>query len=128
MEATDWAAANWASMSADERSPVAATLILLLAPFAPHLAEELWERSGHPYSVHQQRWPAYRPDALAVSKINLVVQVDGKVRARIAAPAGLTQAEALKMALDQTSVSNQLRERSPAQVVYVPDKLINLVT
>ena len=63
-----------------------AMLPIVLAPFAPHLADELWSRMGKPHSVHLERWPDADPAALAVSTITLVVQVNGKVRAQPVAP------------------------------------------
>jgi leucyl-tRNA synthetase len=127
MEITNWASDEWMAMSAVQRDQVGETLILLFAPFAPHLAEELWARLGHAYSVHDRAWPAYRPEALFRSEITLVVQVDGKVRARVPAPSGLTQSAALELALSQPAIRKQLPHGEPTKVVYVPDRLINLV-
>jgi len=104
------------------------TLLLLLAPVTPHLAEELWARLGKPYSVHQQRWPTFDPAALAQSQITLVVQVDGKVRDRIRVPAGIDEAEARRRALESAVVQRHLSGKTPRQVVYVEGRLVNIVT
>jgi leucyl-tRNA synthetase len=128
MEATNWAAATRRAMSADEWSHVASTLALLLGPFAPHLAEELWSRLGREYSVHQQSWPSYREHAFDSPEITLVVQVNGKVRARLRAKAGLTQADAIELALGHVSITKHLTKGAPSHAVYVPDRLINLVS
>ncbi|HKF74746.1 MAG TPA: class I tRNA ligase family protein, partial [Candidatus Dormibacteraeota bacterium] len=103
------------------------TLVLLLAPLAPHLAEELWERLGGPYSVHQQPWPAHDEAALVREAVTLVVQVDGRVRARLRVPAGTLEAEAVRLALAAPPVAAHLAGRPPSRVVHVPDRLLNLV-
>lgn len=128
MELTSWAADNRPAMSAEEWARVASTLVLLLAPFAPHLAEELWSRLGHEYSVHQQLWPNYLADALTSTEVTLVVQVNGKVRGRLRVKAGATQVEATELALQQQAVVKHLTNGTPSHVVYVPDRLLNLVS
>ena len=104
------------------------TLVLLLAPVAPHLGEELWARLGRPYSVHQQPWPAFDPAALATDEITLVIQVNGKVRDRIAVPAGISEDEARRRALASETVQRHLGGKAPRQVVYVEGRLVNIVT
>jgi leucyl-tRNA synthetase len=107
---------------------VADTFTLLLAPFAPHLAEELWARLGRPYSVHTQPWPAVDAAGLAADEVTLVVQVDGRRRDAVAAPAGLDRDQALALALRSDNVRRHLDGRPPTDSVYVQDRLINLVT
>ena len=128
MELLRWARRHKAAMDAGQWDRVAGTFTLLLAPFAPHLAEELWARLGHPYSVHTQPWPAADPAALAADEVTLVVQVDGRRRDAVPAPAGLDRDQALELALRSGNVGRHLDGRRPRQVVYVPDRLINLVT
>jgi leucyl-tRNA synthetase len=103
------------------------TLVLLLAPVAPHMAEELWTRLGKPYSVHQQPWPEFDPKALVTEEITLVVQVNGKVRDRISVPVATGQEEARRLALASPTVQRHLEGKSPRQVIYVEGRLINLV-
>ena len=102
-------------------------LPILIAPFAPHIAEELWERLGHDTSVHLERY--LEPDAsvLSVDEITLVVQVNGKVRARIAAAAGVSEDEAVALALAEPNVRAYLGGKEFQKSIYVPDKLLNLV-
>ncbi|MEO6991799.1 MAG: leucine--tRNA ligase [Candidatus Baltobacteraceae bacterium] len=100
---------------------------LVLAPFAPHLAEELWERYGYDESVHLQPWLEADPAALAVATVVLVVQVNGKIRARIQAAPGLDEAAALELARAHPSVVAQLDGATPRKAIYIPDKLLNLV-
>ena len=78
------------------------TLLLLLAPTSPHLAEELWQQMGHSYSIHNQSWPKWDEELAKEEEITLVVQVNGKLRDRITVPASITEAEARKLALECT--------------------------
>ncbi|MBV8066436.1 MAG: class I tRNA ligase family protein, partial [Candidatus Eremiobacteraeota bacterium] len=103
------------------------TLPILIAPFAPHIAEELWERLGHRTSVHLERYVEPDARALAVEAITLVVQVNGRVRARIPAPAGVSEDEALALALADPNVRGHLGGKELRKRIYVPDKLLNLV-
>ncbi len=102
-------------------------LPVLIAPFAPHIAEELWERLGHSTSVHLERYVVPDETALATEEITLVVQVNGKVRARISAPAGVTENQALALALDDSNVRIHLGGKEIRKHVYVQDKLLNVV-
>ena len=100
------------------------TLVRLLAPLAPHVAEELWARQGQEYSVHQAPWPDAAPVAAGVT---LVVQVDGKVRDRLLVPAGLDEASARDLALASPHVQAAVGERAVRRTVHVMDRLVNLV-
>ena len=103
------------------------TLVLLLAPGAPHIAEELWERLGKPYSVHQQAWPAFDPELAAEEMIELVVQVNGRVRDRILVPAAISEEAAIELAKSSERVQPYLDGKPVRRAVYVPGKLVNLV-
>ncbi len=115
---------------ANRASPAEApTVILLLAPLAPYLAEELWAATGGEYSVHTQRWPAPAAAKPApAGTVTLVVQVDGRVRSRLPVPDGLTPAEARRWAEELPEVAGQLSGREVHRVVHVPDRLLNFVT
>jgi leucyl-tRNA synthetase len=102
--------------------------ILLLAPFAPHIAEELWARLGESYSVHQQQWPAWDEKKIREQTTTLIVQIDGRVRDRLEVPVEIDRQEAEKQALDSPNVRRNLDGRAVARVIYVPGKLINIVT
>ena len=102
-------------------------LLLLLAPSTPHLAEELWVASGHSYSVHNQPFPSWDEGLIADEEITLVVQVNGKLRDRVAVPASITEDEARRLALGRERVQAHLGGREPAQIVYVPGRLVNIV-
>jgi len=102
-------------------------LPILLAPFAPHMADELWSRLGYATSVHLERWIEPDAAALAVAEITLVVQVNGKVRARIQAEPGIDEDRAFSLALAEKNVKDFVGEKSVRMRVYVQDKLLNLV-
>jgi leucyl-tRNA synthetase len=102
-------------------------LPIIIAPFAPHIAEELWERMGHASSVHLERYLEPSEAALAVDEITLVVQVNGKIRARVQAAPGISEDEAIALALAQATVQAQLDGKEIRKRIYVPDKLLNLV-
>jgi len=103
------------------------TLLLLLAPCCPHIAEELWGRAGRPYSIHQQAWPVYDADLAADEVITLVVQVNGKLRARLEVSAEITEDEAREAALSDDNVQRHIAGREVRKVIYVPGRLVNLV-
>jgi leucyl-tRNA synthetase len=104
------------------------SMILLLNPMAPHIAEELWERTGGQGLCVEAAWPSYDVEAAAEPEVTLVVQVAGRVRDRLQVPAGLDQAQATERALASEAARRALGDRAqPRKVVYVPDKLINLV-
>ena len=102
-------------------------MVLLIAPFAPHLAEELWERLGGAYSVHQQPWPQWEDRWIRQETITLVIQVNGRVRDRVEVPADVDDESARALALDSEAVQRHLDGRSPKRVVVVPGKLVNVV-
>jgi leucyl-tRNA synthetase len=103
------------------------TLLLLLAPLAPHLAEELWERLGHRECIAQARWPQADPKALEVSEVLLVVQVNGKVRGRVTVPADATEAAVREAALADAQVKKFVDGQPIKQVIVVPKRLVNIV-
>ena len=103
------------------------TLLLLLAPLAPHLAEELWTRRGRPYSVHQQAWPGYDPLLAADEVVTVAVQVNGKVRERVTVPAGADEATVQAAALASERVRSLVEGRELLRQVYVPGRLLNIV-
>jgi len=99
----------------------------MLAPVAPHVAEELWVHLGKPYSVHNQPWPEVDEAAAAEEQITLVVQVNGKVRDRITVPVGIGEEQAKALALASEAAQKHLGGRPPRKVILVPGKLVNIV-
>ena len=103
------------------------TLLLLLAPCCPHIAEELWGRTGRPYSVHQQSWPQFDPDLAAEEMVTLVVQINGKLRARLEVPVDITEEAAREAALADANVQRHVAGKEIRKVIYVPGRLVNVV-
>jgi leucyl-tRNA synthetase len=103
------------------------SLILLLAPTAPHFAEEVWARLGRPYSIHNQPWPKWDEALAKEDEITLVVQVNGKVRDRMTVPAGITEADARDRALSSGKITVYTAGKTINSVVYVPGRLVNIV-
>jgi len=103
------------------------SLLLMLAPVAPHISEELWARSGRPYSIHTQPWPACDEELAREEEITLVVQVNGKLRDRIQAPAGIQEDRAKELALASPRVQRFIDQKKVTKVIYVPGKLVNVV-
>jgi leucyl-tRNA synthetase len=102
-------------------------LALLLQPLAPHFSEELWESLGGDGSVLEQPWPTPDPVWLVEDEIELVVQVNGRVRGHVRLPAGATEAQALERAIADARIAGHLGGKTPAKVVYLPGRLLNLV-
>ena len=103
------------------------TLLVLLAPFAPHLAEELWLKLGGASGVHSQRWPTADPQALVRDTIELVIQIKGKVRGSLMVPASADKASLEQLALASEVAAKWLEGKAPSRVIVVPGKLVNLV-
>jgi leucyl-tRNA synthetase len=101
--------------------------LLLLAPYAPHLAEEIWRRLGHADTLAYEPWPAADERYLAVETVTVVVQVNGKLRDRLAVPAGADEAAVRELALASEKVAPHLAGKRIVKAVYVPGKLLNLV-
>lgn len=102
-------------------------LAQLLAPFAPHLGEELWQQLGHETSVHKSAWPVWDDSLVSQATATIVIQVNGKVRANIAVAKGAPEAEVVDAALAEERIRQLLQEK-PARVIFVPDRLINFVS
>jgi leucyl-tRNA synthetase len=102
-------------------------LVLLLAPFAPHLSEELWEMCGEKPSIFNQAWPVFDPAALIKEEITWVIQINGKIRERISAAIDLSQEQAREIATTSGRMPELLAGKKIQKVIVVPKKLINLV-
>jgi leucyl-tRNA synthetase len=102
-------------------------LLLMMAPFTPHIAEELWERTGGKYSVHQQAWPVADESIAAEESITLPVQINGKLRDRITVAATASEDEIKAAALASDKIKEQLNGGTPKQVIVVKGRLVNIV-
>ena len=103
------------------------TLILLLAPFAPHIGEELWQHLGNKDSVHLQSWLAVDEEALTVDEITLVIQIMGKTRGTISVPAGASKEELQQFAQESDIAQKYISGKEIKKVIVVPNKLVNFV-
>ncbi len=106
---------------------VVESFILLLAPFAPHIAEELWQRLGHQESLAYQPWPKYEEELAKEKQIELPVQINGKVRDRILVPADADEEQVKARALASEKVVAALAGKSPKKVIVVKGKMVSIV-
>ena len=102
-------------------------LLLLFAPTAPHLAEELWTRTGHPYSIHNQAFPTWDEALVAEEEFTLVIQVNSRLRDRVKVPVSITEEQARELALSRERVQHYLEGGEVSKVIYVPKRLVNIV-
>lgn len=114
-----------------QNSPIYAegmrTLVVLLAPFAPHIADELWHLLGNKESVHTQSWPSFDPEALVADEVTVVIQINGKKRADIQVPAQADKAALEKFALESEVTQRYIEGKEIKKVIVVPGKLVNFV-
>ncbi len=103
------------------------TLSLLLAPFSPHISEEIWQLLGNKESVHTQKWPGFDAKWLKQDEITLAVQINGKLRGQISLAANTTQEDAEKVVLSDEKISKHLEGKEIKRVIYVPNKLLSYV-
>ncbi|HEY9675583.1 MAG TPA: leucine--tRNA ligase [Waterburya sp.] len=103
------------------------TLFLLLAPFAPHITEQLWQAISHTESVHTQAWPKYDPDALVADEITLVIQVNGKKRGDLQVPAQADKQALEQYARESEAAQRYIEGKEIKKVIVVPGKLVNFV-
>lgn len=101
--------------------------LLMLAPVAPHISEEIWKRLGKPYSIHSQNWPKIDETALTQEEYTLVIQINGKVRDRVIVPVDISEDDVKKLALKSEVIQRYIQGKQPHQVIYVPGRLVNIV-
>jgi leucyl-tRNA synthetase len=101
--------------------------VLLLSPFAPHLCEELWEKLGRAPSVSQQPWPAFDPTLVVSDRVEIPLQVNGRLRSKIDVPADWTEEQVVTLAKQDAKMAEWLQGKPPKKVIYVPKKLVNFV-
>ncbi|MCS1350407.1 leucine--tRNA ligase [Mechercharimyces sp. CAU 1602] len=101
--------------------------LLLLAPFVPHVTEEMWSRLGHTTSIHKESWPSFDPTALVQNEVELAVQVNGKVRSKVVVAKEASQEEIEKRVLADERVQAQVEHKTIRKVIVIPGKLVNIV-
>jgi len=101
--------------------------LLLLAPTAPHLSEELWSRVGRPYSIHNQPWPDYDEELVREEEVTLAIQVNGRLRDKVVVPAAISEAEARELVLSRERVKAYIEGKKLERFIYVPKRVVNMV-
>ena len=101
--------------------------ILLLSPFAPLIAEELWEKFGHTKSTAYQSWPAYDEAKCAESTVEVVLQINGKIRSKVSVAKGTPNADLERLAFDDANIKRYIDGKSIIKKIVVPNKLVNIV-
>lgn len=102
-------------------------LIIMLSPFVPHISEELWQITGHEGYLYNQSWPDYDSDALIKDHVEIVVQINGKVKEKLVVPSGLSRTEFCALILNHDKVKALLTDKEIFKIIPVPDKLLNVV-
>ncbi len=102
-------------------------LIIMLAPFVPHVTEEMWDHLGYEGSVHEQSWPVYDESALVKDTVEIVVQINGKIKEKINIPGDLSREEMEKIAMEDEKVKGLTEGKNVVKVIAVPNKLLNIV-
>ena len=103
------------------------TLVLLLAPFIPHLAEELWSRLGRAGTIFREKWPSYNPKSLQLEEEEIVIQVAGRVRSRLKVPCGISEQEIKELTLRDPKVQEWVNGGKVKKVIVIPHRLVNVV-
>jgi len=103
------------------------TVVLLLSPFAPHLCEEMWQRLGGKESIFKTAWPKYDPALLLEERVTIVIQVNGKVRSKVEAPADISEEKLKTLVLTDAKLKPWLQDKPLKNFILVPGKLVNLV-
>lgn len=103
-------------------------IVILLAPFAPHIAEELWSTIGEKFSVHNQPWPKYDSKLIEEEVVTIVVQVNGRFRDKLEAPKDISEEEAARLALDREKIKRYTENKKVQKTIWIKGRLLNLVT
>ena len=110
------------TISESLKDEVFSVMLRLMAPFTPHIAEELWVRSSHEYSIHQQPWPEYDAEKAREDTVALVIMVNGKPRADLQVAAGIAQDDAIQLALASDAAKRYLNGNQPRKVIFIPGR------
>lgn len=104
------------------------TVILILAPFIPHICEEIWLMMGKAFSVSDAKWPSFNEQAITLDTATIVIQINGKMRSRIEVPSNISEEELKQKILLDKKVQEYVQYKQPKRIVVVPNKLVNIVT
>ena len=127
MEFVNWIRENEKEFNERQAKKTKETLAFVLAPMAPHLAEEFWSLLGHKESISKEKWPKFNPKNIIDEEIELVVQVNGKVRDRLTVPKDISGQDAEQLALKSEKVKKFTSGKEVRKVIYVSGRLVNIV-
>ena len=102
-------------------------LLKLMAPFAPHFSEEMWEKLGESYSIFKQQWPKWDEKALVLDETEIVIQFNGKIKEKVMLPSGLDKAQTEEAVMKDPKVTALLEGFTVVKVIAVPGRLVNIV-
>jgi leucyl-tRNA synthetase len=108
-------------------SELAETLTLLLSPFAPHLGEELWQQLGHDTTVYRAPWPAFDPAVAASDSVNVMIQINGKIKGKISAGLDCSEEEVKAAAMENDKIAQLLAGRRIVKTIFVKNKMLSIV-
>ena len=103
------------------------SLLQVLSPFAPHLTEELWYQLGNTTTIHVDTWPKWDDAYLVKDEVTVVVQVNGKLRAKLTVAKDMAAEDVKRLAIEDENVQKYLEQKEPAKIIYVPGRLVNIV-
>jgi len=127
MELTNAIYATENNVRTELRKEVLEILVLMLAPITPHLAEELWEMLGHSGGLWSVKWPTFNPELAKEEEVEIVVQINGRVRGKLKVAAGASEEEVMRLAKADAGAAAHLAGKTIVKVIYVQDKLLNIV-
>ena len=117
----------WQENKKETSKDIIERFLILLAPMAPHISEELWQNLGHKKSIFLEKWPEYDPTLVREEIVTLIIQVNGRVRDKIEVEADISEEKAKELAFSQKKVKNWIEGKEIRKVIFVPGKLINIV-
>ncbi|MDA3814952.1 MAG: class I tRNA ligase family protein [Patescibacteria group bacterium] len=128
MELVNWTKENISNISQDQARKIQETLAMVIAPMMPHIAEEFWNQLGNEDSIFNAKWPKFDENNILDDEIELVIQVNGKVRDKIQCDRDISKEDAEKLALESEKIKGYTEEKEIVKVIYVAGKLVNIVT
>jgi len=103
------------------------TTVKVLAPFVPHICEELWEILGHNPSIFSETWPTYDENAIAAEQVEMVIQINGKVRSKLVVPSEISEDDVKSLVMEDKKINDHLNGKKIVKTIVVPRKLVNFV-
>jgi len=127
MEFLNWIRENINNFNENQTQKIKEILALLIAPMAPHIAEEFWKSLGNERSIFNKKWPEYNKNNLEDDQFELVIQINGKLRDKIKVSRKINEEEAKKISQETEKIKKHLTSKTPKKIIYIKEKLINIV-